>query len=86
VFLDRDKTLDNVQKHNICSDNSLSYRQLVGLLGRGINTSQGRYLNRRTQVEKNAEKKIHALSEIRTHDLNVQACLDGMAAMIDRKI
>jgi hypothetical protein len=42
----------------------LNLRQSVGLLGRGISPSQGRYL---TQTD------IHALSEIRTHDPYVRA-------------
>jgi hypothetical protein len=48
------------------------FTQKVGLLGRGISPSQGRYL--RTGQHKhriNAQKNIHALSGIRTHDPTV---------------
>jgi hypothetical protein len=40
----------------------LNLRQSVGLLGRGMSPSQGRYLT-----------DIHALSEVRTHDPSVRA-------------
>jgi hypothetical protein len=42
----------------------LNLRQSVGLLGRGISPSQGRYLR---------QTHIHVLSGIRTHDLIVRA-------------
>jgi hypothetical protein len=53
----------------------LNLRQSVGLLGRGISPSQGRYLHRTTQKHKiNAHNTdIHALSGIRTHDPSVRA-------------
>jgi hypothetical protein len=49
----------------------LIYTQSVGLLGRGISPSQGRYLHTEQH------KDIHALSGIRTHDPSVRAGKDG---------
>jgi hypothetical protein len=43
--------------------------QAVGLLGRVISRSQGRYLNTEQHKHRiNAHTDIHALSEIRTHE------------------
>jgi hypothetical protein len=54
---------------------SWSYTQSVGLLGRGISPSQGRYLH--TEQHKNRinahNTDIHALSGVRTHDPSVWA-------------
>jgi hypothetical protein len=46
---------------------SWSFTQSVGLLGRGISQSQGRYLNTGQQKHR-LHTGIHASSEIRTHD------------------
>jgi hypothetical protein len=47
----------------------LSSTQSVGLLGRGISPSQGRYLHREQHKHRiNAHTDMHALSGIRTHD------------------
>jgi hypothetical protein len=54
----------------------LIYTQAVGLLGRGISPSQGRYLHRTTQTQ-NKRTDIHVLSGIRTHDPSVRASEDG---------
>jgi hypothetical protein len=48
------------------------FRQLLGLLGRGVSPSQGLYLHRTTQHRK-TRTNIHALSGIRTHDSSIQA-------------
>jgi hypothetical protein len=50
------------------------YVQSVGLLGRGIGTSQGRYLH-----TEETHTNIHVSSGIRTHDLSVRAAtvIDG---------
>jgi hypothetical protein len=45
---------------------------LVGLLGRGISPSQGRYLH-----TEQTHTDIHALSAIRTHDHSVQTREDS---------
>jgi hypothetical protein len=50
----------------------LIIRQSVGLLGRGISTSQGRYLHKHRI---NAD--IHVWSAIRTHDLSVRTSEDS---------
>jgi hypothetical protein len=47
--------------------------QSVGLLGRVINPSQGRYLHRTTQAQNKRTQGIHALSRIRTHDPTARA-------------
>jgi hypothetical protein len=53
---------------------SLIYTQSVGLLGRGITPSQGRYLHTGQHKHRiNAYTDIHALSGIRTHDPSVRA-------------
>jgi hypothetical protein len=50
------------------------FTQPVGLLGRVIGPSQGRYLNTGQHKQRiNAHKDIHALSGIRTHDPGVRA-------------
>jgi hypothetical protein len=49
-----------------------AYTQSVGLLGRGIRLSQGRYLHTE-QHKQNKRTDIHASSGIRTHDPNVRA-------------
>jgi hypothetical protein len=54
----------------------LVLRQSVGLLGRGINPSQGRYLHRTTQIQ-NKRTDIHALSGNGTHDPSVRASEDS---------
>jgi hypothetical protein len=52
----------------------LIYTQSVGLLGRGISPSQGRYLH----TEHNTNNTdIHASSGIRSHDPSVRAGEDG---------
>jgi hypothetical protein len=48
---------------------SYSYTQSVGLLGRGISPSQGRYLH--------TDADIHALSGMRAHDTSVRASEDS---------
>jgi hypothetical protein len=56
---------------------SWSYTQSVGLLGRGISPSQGRYLQ--TQQHKqgiNAQTDRHASSGIRAHDPSVRESED----------
>jgi hypothetical protein len=55
----------------------LIYTQSVGLLGRRISPSQGRYLHRTTQTEL-TYTDIHASSGIRTHDPSVRAVEDGL--------
>jgi hypothetical protein len=52
------------------------YRQLVGLLGRVIGPTQGLYLHRTTQ-HREMQTHIHALSRIRTCDLNIRATEDS---------
>jgi hypothetical protein len=54
----------------------LILRQFVGLLGRGISTSPGRYLHRTTQTEW-TYTNIHASSGIRIHNLSVRADEDS---------
>jgi hypothetical protein len=60
-----------------------SFKQTVGLLGRGISPSQGRYLQIRENKENNrTHTYIHASCGIRTHDRSVRAseessCLRG---------
>jgi hypothetical protein len=58
---------------------SLSYTRLVGLLGRGKNTSQGLYLHTEQHKPRiNARNTdTHVLSGIRTHDPSVQASEDS---------
>jgi hypothetical protein len=52
--------------------------QTVGLLGRGISPSQGRYLHAGQHKHRiNTHIDIHALSGIRTHDPSIQASDDG---------
>jgi hypothetical protein len=52
----------------------LIYTQTVGLLGRVISPSQGRYLHAEQPKHKiNAYTDIHALNGIRTHDPSVRA-------------
>jgi hypothetical protein len=46
-----------------------SYKQVVGLLGRGISPLQSRYLLRTTQTQ---NAYIHASSRVRTHDPGVR--------------
>jgi hypothetical protein len=48
----------------------INLRQSVGLLGRVISTSQGRYL---TQTQNKHRQDIHAPSGIRSHDRSVRA-------------
>jgi hypothetical protein len=55
----------------------ISFTQTVGLLGRVISPSQGRYLHRTTQTQNNAHMNIHALNGIRTHDPGVRASEDS---------
>jgi hypothetical protein len=50
------------------------FTQSVGLLGRVISPSQGRYLHKRQHTHRiNAHTDIHDLSGIRTHDPSVRA-------------
>jgi hypothetical protein len=50
------------------------FTQTVGLLGRVISPSQGRYLHTGQHKHRiNAHIDIHALSEIRTHSLSIRA-------------
>jgi hypothetical protein len=58
--------------------NFLIYTQSVGLLGRVMNPSQGRYLHTEQHKNRiNAQTDIHASSGIRTHDPSVRAGEDG---------
>jgi hypothetical protein len=50
---------------------SCSYTQSVGLLGRGISSSQGLYLHTEHKHRINTNTNIHASSGIRTHDPSV---------------
>jgi hypothetical protein len=52
------------------------FSQTVGLLGRVISPSQGRYLNIR-QHKRIHTPNIHALSGIKTHDPSVRASEDS---------
>jgi len=52
------------------------FGHLVGLLGRGINPTQGLYLHRTTQHRK-TRTHIHAPSSVRTCDPNVRAAEDS---------
>jgi hypothetical protein len=55
----------------------LNLRQSLGLSGREISPSQGRYLHRTTQTQnKRRQTAIHALSGICTHDPSVRARKD----------
>jgi hypothetical protein len=57
---------------------SYSYTQSVGLLGRGVSPSQGRYLHTGQHKHRiNAYTDIHALSGIRTHNAGVRADKDN---------
>jgi hypothetical protein len=61
----------------------LIYTHSVGLLGRGISPSQGRYLHTGQHKHRiNAHIDIHALSGIRTHDPSVRASEDRAAIVI----
>jgi hypothetical protein len=53
------------------------FSHTVGLLGRVISPSQGRYLNKghHKQNKRIHTPNIHALSGIRTHDPRVRSCL-----------
>jgi hypothetical protein len=52
--------------------------QMVGLLGRGISPSQGRYLNTgQYKYKMNPHSDIYAFSGIRTHDPSVRESEDG---------
>jgi hypothetical protein len=54
------------------------YTQAVGLLGRVISPSQGRYLHTgQCKHRINAHTHIHSLSVIRTHDPSVRASEDN---------
>jgi hypothetical protein len=54
------------------------FTQTVGLLGRVISPSQGRYLHTGQHKHRiNAHTDIHALSGIRTYDPSVRASEDG---------
>jgi hypothetical protein len=55
------------------------FSKMIGLLGRVISHSQGRYLNRTTQTQNKGihTPNIHALSGIRTHDPSVRASGDS---------
>jgi hypothetical protein len=55
----------------------LIYTQPVGLLGRGISPSQGRYLHIEQHNTKWTHTDIHASSGFRTHDPSVRAGRDG---------
>jgi hypothetical protein len=51
---------------------------MVGLFGRGLSPSQGRYLHTEQHTRRiNAHTDIHALSEIRTHDPSFRASEDS---------
>jgi hypothetical protein len=53
--------------------NNLFSMRTVGLLGRGISPSQGRYIHTGQQKHRiNEHTDIHALSGIRTHDSSVR--------------
>jgi hypothetical protein len=52
------------------------FRQLVGLLGRGISPAQGLYLHRTTQDRK-MRTRIYASNGIRTQDPIVRAAEDS---------
>jgi hypothetical protein len=61
----------------------LNFRQSVRLLGRGISTTQGRYLHRATQTQnKRRQTSIHVLSVIRIHDHSGRAASDRAATVI----
>jgi hypothetical protein len=54
------------------------FTQTVGLLGRGISLSQGRYLHTGQYKHRiNAHTDIHALSEFRKHDPSVRESEDS---------
>jgi hypothetical protein len=55
---------------------AFSVSQSVGLLGRWISPSQGRYLHTE-QHKHRINADFHALSGIRTHDPSVRATEDG---------
>jgi hypothetical protein len=55
-----------------------SYTQSVGLLGRGISPSQGRYLHTEQHKHRiNVHTDVHICSRIRTHDPSVRASEDS---------
>jgi hypothetical protein len=59
----------------------------VGLLGRVIGASQGRYLHTRQHKHRiNAHASIHALSGIRTHDPRVRASEDRRETLTTGKL
>jgi hypothetical protein len=54
------------------------FTQSVGLLGRGISPSKGRYMHTEQHKHRiNAHTDIHALNGIRTHGPSVRASEDG---------
>jgi hypothetical protein len=60
---------------------NLFFTQSVGLLGRVISPSQGRYLHTRQHKHRiNTYTDIHALSGIRSHDPSVRASEDSSCA------
>jgi hypothetical protein len=62
----------------------LIYTQSVGLLGRGISQSQGRYLHEEQHKHRrNAHTDTHVSSGLRTHDPSVRAD-EGSSFLIPR--
>jgi hypothetical protein len=55
----------------------LIHTQSVGLLGRGMSPSQGRYLYRATQTQNINHTDVHVSSGIWTHDPSLRAGEDG---------
>jgi hypothetical protein len=55
----------------------LIYTQSVGLVGRGISPSQGRYLHAEQHKQNKTHTDIHASSGIRTHDPSLREGKDG---------
>jgi hypothetical protein len=53
------------------------FTQMIGLLGRAISPSQGRYVHMRTTQTQNKRADIHASCGIRPHDPSVRAGEDS---------
>jgi hypothetical protein len=76
-------TLSLSQTTALCWTSPLFYflnlfTQTVGLLGRGISSSQGRYLHTGQHKRRiNEQTDIHSLSGIRIHDPSVRASEDS---------
>jgi len=58
------------------------FRYLVGLLRRGIGPTQGLYLHRTTQRQKETRTHIHGWSSIRKHGSSFRAAEDSWLTLL----